>query len=105
MLATRALYKRFECTGSMEQDLLKTKELVSRIRNLSFLLKESTKNSPQERNILNLVSYVTLLEEHVHKMHNRHSVEKIQEKKSNFRRPAFEASNFLANQKARELLD
>jgi hypothetical protein len=92
----------------MESDLAKSKEMVAKIRDLSFLLKETQgKVSTDEytRNILNLLSYSTLLEKHFLSMQNTHFANHARRDRHKDLKPAFQLSNHLANQKARELLD
>ena len=95
----------------MEQDLKKSQDLVAKIRNLAFLLKESHKkvsDDEYERNILNLLSYSTLLEKHYLTMRNTHyatSMQSDRQQQHQHLKPAFRLASHLASQKARELLD
>lgn len=90
----------------MEQDLQESKNMVAKIRDMAFLLKETqgkTSKEEYERNILNLLSYSTLLEKHFLSMQNKHFVNHAKKAPTTLK-PAFQLSSHLANQKARELL-
>lgn len=92
----------------MESDLRKSKDMVAKIRDISFLLKETQGKVPTDeytRNILNLLSYSTLLEKHFLSMQNKHFAANAKKDKHRDLKPAFQLSSHLANQKARELLD
>lgn len=93
---------------NMEEDLQQSKKMVDKIRDMAFLLKETqgkTSKEEYERNILNLLSYSTLLEKHFLSMQNKHFANEANAKKApTTLKPAFSMTHHLASQKARELL-
>jgi len=102
----------FSLTERMEEDLQQSKNMVAKIRNMAFLLKETQGKIPKDeytRNILNLLSYSTLLEKHFLSMQNKHFANDANKKSrassNTTLKPAFPMSHHLANQKARELLE
>jgi len=91
----------------MEQDLQESKNMVAKIRDMAYLLKETqgkTSKEEYERNILNLLSYSTLLEKYFLSMQNKHFANEAAKKAPTTLKPAFSMTHHLASQKARELL-
>ena len=90
-----------------QTDLLKISDLITKVQNISFLLKESHQKIVDEeytKHLQNLLGYVSLLEKNHQLLQNKYSLNDKKQIVKTPPRPEFSLANHLANQKAKELL-
>ena len=88
------------------KDFDRTLELCIKIRDNAFLLKQSHQKITKdelEKNLINLVNYTNILENHYLSMKNKYDIQNSQVKIKP-KKPEFNAVKNLADQKRMELL-